>query len=140
MLSASLLLTLALADAPTPPPDSAVSDAGELQGEWEIVRFAFGTNDLTRVYEGDRWVFAGHSARFIGASGRIGSPRALLVNVAGEPSEIDVTDQDGQTEQGIYRRASDELLWARKLAGDGRPSSFNPASGVRSATLRRVKK
>jgi hypothetical protein len=36
MFTASLLLAAALApaDAPTPPPDAAVSDAGELQGEW----------------------------------------------------------------------------------------------------------
>jgi hypothetical protein len=60
MLTASLLLalTLAPADAPTPP-DAAVSDAGELQGEWEIVRVSFNGNDETPLFKGDRWVFAG---------------------------------------------------------------------------------
>jgi len=41
MLPAPLLLAavLAPADAPTPPPHATVSDAGELQGEWEVVGF-----------------------------------------------------------------------------------------------------
>jgi len=56
MLTAPLLLAAALApaDAPTTPPDAAVSDAGDLQGEWEVVEVNSDRRDLTFSCKGQR--------------------------------------------------------------------------------------
>jgi len=42
-----LLLTLACASDPAPLPDAAVSDAGELQGEWAVVSVSIDGRDGT---------------------------------------------------------------------------------------------
>jgi hypothetical protein len=78
MLTAPLLLAaiLAPADAPTPPPDAAVSDAGELQGEWEVVSLWIGYFDVSGQFRGDRWQFSGTVAvRFVASSAELGSVR-----------------------------------------------------------------
>jgi hypothetical protein len=41
--------------------------------------------------------------------------------------------------RGIYWRVGNELLWAFSV-GDDRPSSYEPAPGVKLYRLRRVKK
>jgi uncharacterized protein (TIGR03067 family) len=132
MFTAPLLLAalLAPADAPTPPPDAAVSDAGELRGEWEGVRVFFGGNDATSLFDGDRWAFAGGSATFIPA--KRGPVRTMAVRAdptAATPT-IDRGRTDGTFSPGVYRHGGDELLWAVDLAGYGRPTSFEPTPGV----------
>ena len=142
MHAAPLLLAamFAPADAPTPPPDAAVSDAGELQGTWEVVRVFFAGNDATSLFEGDRWAFAGESATFIPA--KLGPVKTAAVRAdptAATPA-ADRGRPNGTFSPGIYRRGGDELLWAVDLAGYGRPTSFEPTPGVSVWTLRRVKK
>jgi hypothetical protein len=139
MLTAPLLLTLALApaDSRTPPPDAAVSDAGELQGEWEVVSARGWQVNLTHNFKGDLWVFSGPSAVCTtplglllrrGPDGRI----AVEANPAAEPPTIN---------DGVYRRTGDVLLWAQSTEVYGRrPTSLDPAPGVVVWTLRRVRK
>ena len=140
-----LLLTLALADDPGspdgPPPPAAVrvEDAGELQGEWEVVSLFIEKLDYSKASKGDRWVFAGTSVRLIHSNGHVFGPHAIRVNAACDPSEFEYSDQ-GNRIRGIYRRSGDELLLAEDRYGDGpRPSSFEPANRVVLWTLRRVK-
>ena len=139
VFTACLLLAAALApaDAPTPPPDAAVSDAGELQGEWEVVSARGWQVNLTHNFKGELWVFAGPSAACTtplqllarsGPAGRI----AVESNPAAEPPTIN---------DGVYRRTGDELLWAQSTEVYGRrPTSLDPAPGVMVWTLRRVRK
>ena len=82
MFTASLLLAAALApaDAPTPPPDAAVSDAGELQGEWDDAGFVARRADDIPLFLG-RWLFSGTSAVHFDAKRCPSSPRHLAVNL-----------------------------------------------------------
>jgi uncharacterized protein (TIGR03067 family) len=149
MLTAPLLLTLALTpadasappDGPPPPAAVRVSDAGELQGTWEVVGCVNGAISLTAKYRGGKWVFTGPTAvRFDGNGGRVVGV-SVRVDPTSEPLQIDAASEDGFLSVGVYRRAGDELLWAVDVSGDGRrPSSTEPASGVWVWTLRRVKK
>jgi hypothetical protein len=113
-----LLLALACASGPAnDPPDAAVSDAGELQGEWEVVSCRIGSTDETTLFEGDRWAFSGPSRVRIDAKRGPAARIAVRANPAADPPTIN---------RGIYRRTGDELLWADDLVGDGRrPSSAN---------------
>jgi uncharacterized protein (TIGR03067 family) len=138
-----LTLTLAPGDAPTPPdgpPSPAavrVEDAGELQGTWEVVDCVLKGYDTT-AFKGRRWVFCGVSGR--PDWGRRGfMPLTLRVDTARSPSWLDEAKDYGPGIPGIYRRCGDELWWALGTE-DGRPSSFEPATGVLVWTLRRVKK
>jgi len=138
-----LLLTLALspADAATPPPEAAVEDASELQGEWEIETYHFGRNNFLRMCLGDGWVFAGTSARLVDSMhGGVFKPFRVRVDPARFPAEIDEEMGDGRRIPGIYRRTGDELIWPVAQTGNARPSSFERTSGVGLWTLRRVKK
>jgi uncharacterized protein (TIGR03067 family) len=141
MLTASLLLalTLAPADAPSPPPDAAVSDAGELQGEWEIESVFISKKDETRLYQGDRWVFVGSSHWIIEATGQATRPTTVRVDAGRGPSEVEVAYQGGKNDRGIYHRIGDELLWAEGGAA-GRPSAFELAEGVIVWRFRRLRK
>ena len=126
---------------PTPPPDAAVSDAGELQGEWEVVSWIIMGRDKAAVYKGGRLVFVGTSAWVVETTtGRIFSPSTLCVDVAACPATIDDACESGHGRLGIYRRVGDVLLWADANPGEPRPSSFEPADGVLLWTLRRVRK
>jgi len=143
MLAAPLLLalTLAPADAPTPPPDAAGSDAGELQGEWEMVSCVLNGRDRSRRLGATRWVVVGSSHRVVYAAGPPGLPAAVRVDASRSPCEVDDSQQDGRIDRGIYRRTGDELHWADSLLRNApRPSSFDPAPGVVVWTLRRVRK
>jgi uncharacterized protein (TIGR03067 family) len=144
MLAAPLLLALALApaDAPTPPPDAAVSEAGELQGDWEVVAHHHGAADRTAEFKGFRWVFAGASARLVSPAGGTLRPLNVRADAARRTSEADDPfAPDCPPQRGIYSRSGDALLWAMGVPGaSGRPSSFDPAPGVIVWTLRRVKK
>ena len=144
MLSAPLLLTLALApaDAPASPPDAAVSDAGELQGEWEVVSAFTQGGDSTAGFKGDHFRFAGASVVYSPLPGGPRKPSGIHVTLTADPPAIDreAVDGPGTSQLGIYRRAGDELVWAFDVSGNGRPSTFEPASGVILWTLRRVGK
>jgi uncharacterized protein (TIGR03067 family) len=139
-----LLLTLALApaDAPAPPPDAAVSDAGELQGEWEMVALVISGRDKTHNYKDTRWVFTGSSVRATDGIGLdlLAHPLTVRVDTSFDPPHIEMASETGARSLGIYRRAGDELLWAYYLSGERRPFTFEPAPGVYLWTLRRVKK
>jgi len=135
-----LAATLASADAPTPPPDTAVSDAGELQGQWEVVSVFYGNADSTNLFNGDRWVFAGTSAIFIETKRGPGSRTGVRADpTAGTPT-IDRERPDGSINRGIYRRIGDVLVWAQGPEGGRRPASFAPGNAVYLWTLGRVKK
>jgi uncharacterized protein (TIGR03067 family) len=143
MLTASLLLAAALtpADAPTPPPDAAVSDAGELQGEWEIDECVMRGVDQTGAYaKGDRWVIAGTSARLLQRQGNTYKPLTLRADPGRFPSEVTDAVPAGYERPGIYRRVGDRLVWVMDETNGRRPSSFEPAPGVTVWTLRRVRK
>ena len=114
-----LTLALALADASTPPPDATVSDARELQGEWEVVSVFYGDADSTNLFNGDRWVFAGTSAIFIETKCGPGSRTGVRADpTAGTPT-IDRERPDGSINRGIYRRIGDVLVWAQGPEGAG---------------------
>jgi uncharacterized protein (TIGR03067 family) len=141
-MTATLLLlavTLAPADAPTPPPDAAVSDAGELQGEWEVVEVNSDRRELTFSCKGQRWVFAGMSYQIFVATGRAFALRTIRVDVAHDPSAFDEMCLDMPPLLCIYRRSGDDLVLVQGSPAR-RPSSFDPAPGVVVWTLRRVKK
>ncbi len=148
MLTAPLLLALTLVpadvstppDGPPPPAAVRVEDAGELQGTWEVVGCFFGTIDALDDFKGDRWVFAGTSARLFKSTGFVSHPSKIRVDATRNPYEIDETNQDGFFGPGIYRRTGDELLWAEEAADRSRPRSFAHAPGVAVWTLRHVKK
>jgi hypothetical protein len=128
-----LVMTLAPADASAPPPDAAVSDAGELQGEWEVVSALSGKGDETRLYQGDRWAFSGARGRGP-LSGKAAAPLSLWCS----PPRADLVCGGRTVRRGIYRRAGDGWVWGDP---DGpEPSSFEPAPGHLVLTLRRVKK
>jgi uncharacterized protein (TIGR03067 family) len=141
-----LVMTLAPADASAPPdgppPASSVrvEDATELQGTWEVVGCFGGTLDWTESFKGNRWVFAGLSARLVGPAEGLDKPRTFRVNAANCPAIIDSVDIEGFPCPGIYRRTGNELLWADGGMASGLPSSFDQATGVILWTLRRVKK
>jgi uncharacterized protein (TIGR03067 family) len=147
MLTAPLLLALALApaDAPAPPdgplpPDAAVYDAGELQGEWEVVSLVYDGQDVTKAVKGDRWRFAGTTAVRIDAIHGKAGQSDVQVNPAAVPPTIDRKEElDDEVHRGVYRRTGDQLVWALIYRGR-QPSSFEPAPGVLLWTLRRVKK
>jgi len=142
MLAAPLLLAAALApaDAPTPPPDAAVSDAGELQGEWEVVSLVRSGRDQTADVRGFRWEFAGVS-HVITCGNATTPPVTVRVNAACDPRRVDTENEPHKTTCGIFRRVGDTLQWADDVSGGGgRPSSFESAPGVAVWTLRRVKK
>ena len=141
MFTAALLLTLALApaDAPTPPPEAAVSDAGELQGEWEVVSMFTQHGDMTRAFKGGRWIFAGMTLRLVSPKGSGLGPYALHIKPY-DPSEVEYVDERCKCFADYYRRAGDVLLCATCTNGKGKPPSFDPAPGVEVWTLRRVKK
>jgi uncharacterized protein (TIGR03067 family) len=133
MLTASLLLAAALApaDAPTHPPDAGVSDAGELQGEWEVVSVYEGKDDKSAGFKGDRWVIAGETFQAINAGGRPKTPKnALRVDAGCCPFRFDVTYWDDSSSFGMGRRAGDELLLAFARPGHNLPASFEPAETV----------
>jgi uncharacterized protein (TIGR03067 family) len=142
MLAAPLLLALALvpADAPTPPPDAAVSDAGDLRGEWEVVGCIINGGDETSQFKGDSWRLTATSAVRLDATQGQEYRADVRVGPAADPPAIDLTNSRGQVRRGIYRRAGDELIWAMNQSSGPRPSSFDPALGVVVWTLRRVKK
>jgi uncharacterized protein (TIGR03067 family) len=142
MLTASLLLAAALApaDAPPPPPDAAVSDAGQLQGEWEVVRCVVDGDDLSSRTKSDRWRFAGSSCVYLAAGFGPEPPIGVQVCPAAHLPAIDLTGSDGRSWRGICRPAGDELALAYDSKGGPRPPSFDPAPGVSLFTLRRVKK
>jgi hypothetical protein len=140
LLLASLLPADASAPVDGPPSPSAVqvSDAGELQGEWEAVECFFGLREVSADVRGYRWSFTGPSAHFVDERG---VPQFDLWEIrvslySGSP-HIDGAS-DGRWRRGVYRRTGDELLWASSWAGQ--PSSFDPAPDVLLWTLRRVKK
>ena len=138
MLTAPLLLAAALApaDAPTPPPDAAVGDARELQGEWEVVGCIINGGDETSLYKGERWTFAGPAAQRTRAN-----PYEVRADPSARPMTLDLTTRSGKVRRGICRLSGDEMLWVNGfMRGGGRPSSFDPASGVIVWTLRRVRK
>jgi uncharacterized protein (TIGR03067 family) len=141
-----LAVTLAPADASAPPdgppPPSAVmvSDAGELQGEWEIVSCVVGKSDESELFKGDRWRFAGTSAVRIDATQGQEYRADLRVNPAADTPAIDLTTSRGEVCFGIYRRTGDELIWVMDRGSGRRLSSFEPAPSVEVWTLRRVKK
>jgi uncharacterized protein (TIGR03067 family) len=141
MLTASLLLTLALApaDAPTPPPDAAVSDAGQLQGEWEVVTASIDGVNYSDDFKQERWIVSGTSAGLLIGGKDIGH---LTVHVypATNTRWVEIVAEWGQLRRGVFRRSGDELCWAWDTADAGRPSSFKPGHGVIVFTLRRVKK
>ena len=136
-----LLLALAFgSDTAAAPPDAAVRDAGELQGEWEVVSVFYGDADSTNLFNGDRWVFAGTSAIFIETNRGPGSRTGVRADpTAGTPT-IDRERPDGSISRGIYRRIGDVLVWAQGPEGGRRPASFAPGNAVYLWTLRRVKK
>jgi hypothetical protein len=142
MFAAPLLLAAALApaDAPTPPPDAAVSDAGELQGEWEVVSAVIDRVDETRLFAGDRWRFTATSAARLDAVQGREYRSGVRVSAAADTPAIDITTSRGEALRGICRRAGDELIWVMDRGSGRRPSSFDPAPGVEVWTLRRVKK
>jgi hypothetical protein len=142
VLAAPILLTLALApaDAPMSPPDAAVSDAGELQGEWEVVAAYFDLENKSRGYKGSRWRFAGRCVVHIDASGWLLPPYLVHVDPSAEPPATDTVMSYGLPARGIYRRSGDVLIWADEWWSGCRPSSFEPAEGFVVWTLRRVKK
>jgi uncharacterized protein (TIGR03067 family) len=144
MLTASLLLAAALApaDAPTPPPDAAVSDAGELQGEWEVVSAFTQGRDSTAGFKGDHFRFAGTTVVYIPLPGGPRKPSGVHVNLTADPPAVDRegVNGPGTRQLGIYRRTADELVWAFDVSGDGRPTSLEPTRSVLLWTLRRVKK
>jgi uncharacterized protein (TIGR03067 family) len=150
MPAAALVMVMALlpadASAPVdgPPLPSAVKveDAGELQGEWEVLSVFVGKRDESGAVKRDRWRFVGVSAVVVGATQGPRGQSNLHVNPATDPPMIEREMLDGRIFLGIYRRTSDELLWADGgLKGnEPRPSSFEPAPGVFVWTLRRVKK
>jgi uncharacterized protein (TIGR03067 family) len=142
VFTASLLLAAALApaDGPTPPPDAAVSDAGELRGEWEVVGCVVGESDESELFKGHSGRFAGTSALRIDATQGTEYRADVRVHPAADTPAIDLTTSRGEVRRGIYRRAGDELIWVMARGGGPRPSSFDPAPGVVVWTLRRVKK
>jgi uncharacterized protein (TIGR03067 family) len=142
MLTASLLLAAALApaDAPTPPPDAAVSDASDLRGEWEVVGCVVGERDESELFKGDSWRFTGPSAVRIDATQGSEYQADVRINPAADTPAIDLTTSRGEVRRGIYRRAGDELIWVMDRGSGRRPSSFDPAPGVEVWTLRCVKK
>jgi uncharacterized protein (TIGR03067 family) len=117
-----------------------VSDAGELQGEWEAVRVFFGGVDETPLFKDDRWRFTATSAVRIDAQQGQDYPADVGVHPAADPPAIDLTTSRGEVLPGIYRRAGDELIWVMGRGSGPWPPSFEPAPGVEVWTLRRVKK
>ena len=142
MLTAPLLLAAALApaDAPTPPPDAAVSDAGELQGEWEVVGCVIDGKDQSASFRGDRWAFAGPSAYLCASPARQRPLEAIRADAAADPPRADLSTVDGADRRTIYRRFGDVLTWVWAGRGASRPTSFEPAPSVIVWTLRRVEK
>jgi uncharacterized protein (TIGR03067 family) len=117
-----------------------VEDAGELQGEWEVISCRVGRTDYTAFFEGDRWVFSGPSAGLIDVNGvRYVGSTSFRVDLSFNPPHIDAAHEDGSRGRGVYRRTGDVLEWVEDADG-GRPPSFDPAAGVYLWTLRRVKK
>jgi uncharacterized protein (TIGR03067 family) len=117
-----------------------VSDAGELQGEWEIARCVVDGNDETSQFKGDTWWFSGTSAVRIDATQGQEYRADVRVNPAADTPAIDLTTSRGEVLRGIYRRAGDALIWVTDNGSGRRPSSFDLAPGVVVWTLRRVKK
>jgi len=149
MPAAALVLVITLAsadasapvDAPPSPPDAAVSDAGELQGTWEVVSVFVGKVDESEWYKGDRFRVTGTTAVLIDAKRGPISLSEIQVNPAADRPTINkAKSDDGIVYLGIYRRTADGLVWAIGLNGVGRPASFDPARNVMIYTLRRVKK
>ena len=132
-----LLLALACASDPAAAlPDAAVSEAGELQGEWEVVGCVINGGDETSLYKGGRWTFAGPTARRTGSN-----PYGVRADPSAPPPTLDLTTRSGKVRGGIYRLSGDEMHWVDgHMPQGGRPSSFEPAPGVIVWTLRRVKK
>jgi hypothetical protein len=135
-----LSLTVAPADAPTPLPDAAVSDAAELRGEWEIVGCNDGGIDRSVRFKGWRMLFVGESVYLRDA----GEGAELLGMVRADPSadppRIDVTAPEGVLHRTAYRRGGDAVFWAWGRVGGPLPSSFEPAENVTVWTLRRLKR
>jgi uncharacterized protein (TIGR03067 family) len=141
MTSLLLALVLAPADAPKPPPDAAVSDAGELQGEWEVVAMVANREDFSSVMKRGRMVFTGPGVLHRDTAGRlVGQADSVWVDPAADPPHADMVFSDGGRRPGIYLRSGDNLLWAWGEFHRSRPSSFDPAPGVTVWTLRRVMK
>jgi uncharacterized protein (TIGR03067 family) len=135
-----LLLALACASDPTPAPDAAVNDAGDLHGEWLVVGCNDGGTDRSPRFKGWRIEFAGASAYMLddaGGGGLLGSVRA---DPTAHPRRIDVTAPEGVLHRTAYLRAGDALFWAWGRVDGPPPSSFDPAPGVNLWTLRRVRK
>jgi uncharacterized protein (TIGR03067 family) len=126
--------------APAPPPDAAVSDAGELQGEWEVVRVFFGGVDETPLFKDDRWRFTATSAVRLDAVQGQDYPADVRVNPAADTPAIDLTNSREAVHRGIYRRSGDVLLLALDFKGVGHPSAFDSDPGVVVFTLRRARK
>jgi hypothetical protein len=118
-----------------------VSDAGELQGEWEIVALSIDNKDWSRGFRGGRWVVVDFSHRFVDSAGVPWQPMTNRVDASRSPCEVDELHQDGRIERGIFCRTGDELQWTEGiLLGSLRPASCDPAPGVAVWTLRRVTK
>jgi hypothetical protein len=131
MFTLSLLLAAAMApaDAPTTPPAAAVSDAGELQGEWEICSRVEVGGNRPELFKGDRFVFDGPGVRMCNAVGRVPSPLlSVRVDAASDPPFVDLVWPDGSRCRSAYRRTGDELVWTWDQ------------NGVVVWTLRRVRK
>ena len=140
-----LVMTLAPADASPPvdgpPPPSAVTvnDAGELQGQWEVVGCVEGRKDQSHRYKGGRWRFTGMSL-VIDAKVGIKGSHDIQVDPYCDPPAVDQVMLHGLPLAGIYRRFGDELIWAEERTTRERPASFEPVEGFVVWTLRRVKK
>jgi uncharacterized protein (TIGR03067 family) len=140
----SLLLLAALlpadatvpVDAPPPPAAVCVEDAGELQGEWEVVACVISEADCSRILKDERWAFRGTSACSRGGN----RGYEVRADPSAGPATLDAISASGCVRRGVYRRTGDELLWALGMAAGNRPSSFEPARGVTVWTLRRVMK
>jgi uncharacterized protein (TIGR03067 family) len=130
----------ASADGPPAAAEVRVEDAGELQGEWEVVGCVINRHNHTAACTGDRLVFAGTTAWIVYAGDPDRQRNSLRINAASEPAEIDWSAECSLPRHGIYRRTGDKLILADEGSGGRRPLSFEPAPGVAVWTLRRVKK
>ena len=102
---------------------AAVSDAGQLRGEWEVIGCIINGGDETSLYMGDRWAFAGPAAQRNGSN-----PYEVRADPSARPMTLDLTTRSGKVRGGTYRLSGAEMRWVvGHLLQGGRPPSFEPA-------------
>jgi uncharacterized protein (TIGR03067 family) len=142
-----LVMTLAAADAPTPPDGVSVVEAemvDAIEGEWEVVSLQCSGKDLTEKIKGHRLAFTHDRAKATDANHSRPVEAAYRLDRSKPMPEIDLIGSGGEViSRGVFACPGDSLVWAESMKSDGpRPKglSSEAGSGVQLWTLHRVKK